>query len=52
MLMTENESFVDAGLIVSIGVDGSDYKELKRSVGLRAFALINGVLLWVTKSGK
>ncbi|KAL2091711.1 hypothetical protein ACEWY4_011509 [Coilia grayii] len=40
----------DAGIIVSISVDGSEYKELKRDTGLRAFALINGVLIWVTRT--
>ncbi|XP_063051835.1 low-density lipoprotein receptor-related protein 2 isoform X2 [Engraulis encrasicolus] len=42
----------DAGTIVSIGVDGSGYKEVKKDTGLRAFAVINGVLLWVTKTDR
>ncbi|XP_048099723.1 very low-density lipoprotein receptor isoform X2 [Alosa alosa] len=41
----------DAGIIGSMGLDGSGYKELRRSPGLRAFALVDGMLLWVTQSG-
>lgn len=50
--VTVISSIVDAGIIASIGLDGSGYRELRRSLGLRAFALINGELLWVaTQSG-
>ncbi|XP_062398823.1 prolow-density lipoprotein receptor-related protein 1 [Sardina pilchardus] len=41
---------IDAGIIASIGLDGSGYEELRRSPGLRAFALLDGVQLWVTQS--
>ncbi|XP_051551957.1 low-density lipoprotein receptor-related protein 2-like [Myxocyprinus asiaticus] len=43
--------WADMGLavIASVGVDGSGYKEIKTEEGLRAFALVNKVLVWITK---
>lgn len=39
------------GVIGSVRVDGTGYKEFKTGDGLTAFALNNGMLLWVTDSG-
>ncbi|RXN20541.1 very low-density lipo receptor-like protein [Labeo rohita] len=36
-------------VIGSVGVDGSGYKEIKTEEGLMAFALVNKVLVWITK---
>ncbi|XP_056110763.1 very low-density lipoprotein receptor [Rhinichthys klamathensis goyatoka] len=43
--------WADTGLAVigSVGIDGSGYKEIKTEGGLMAFALINKVLVWITK---
>uniref|UniRef100_A0A673HFV0 EGF-like domain-containing protein n=1 Tax=Sinocyclocheilus rhinocerous TaxID=307959 RepID=A0A673HFV0_9TELE len=43
--------WADTGLAVigSVGVDGSGYKEIKTEAGLMAFALVNKVLVWITK---
>lgn len=38
-------------MIGSVRVDGTGYKEFKTGDGLTAFALNNGMLLWVTDSG-
>lgn len=37
--------------IGSVSVDGSGYKEIKTEGGLIAFALVNKVLVWITKKG-
>ncbi len=37
--------------IGSVSVDGSGYKEIKTEGGLMAFALVNKVLVWITKKG-
>ncbi|XP_059404756.1 low-density lipoprotein receptor-related protein 2-like isoform X1 [Carassius carassius] len=37
------------GVIGSVGVDGSGYKEIKTEAGLMAFAVVNQVLVWITK---
>ncbi|KTF92133.1 hypothetical protein cypCar_00012920 [Cyprinus carpio] len=37
------------GVIGSVGVDGSGYKEIKTEAGLMAFAVVNKVLVWITK---
>ncbi|XP_039515822.1 low-density lipoprotein receptor-like isoform X2 [Pimephales promelas] len=54
LLLTDEGNKVywaDTGLaaIGSVGIDGSGYKEIKTEVGLMAFALINKVLVWITK---
>ncbi len=38
-------------VIGSVSVDGSGYKEIKTEGGLMAFALVNKVLVWITKKG-
>ncbi|XP_028852438.1 low-density lipoprotein receptor [Denticeps clupeoides] len=40
---------IGTGDIVSIRLDGTRYRELKTASGLKAFTLINNVLVWVTK---
>lgn len=40
-----------AGVIGSVRVDGSGYNEFTTGDGLTAFALSNGMLLWVTDRG-
>ncbi|XP_051537274.1 low-density lipoprotein receptor-related protein 2-like [Myxocyprinus asiaticus] len=44
-------NWADTGLavIASVGIDGSGYKEIKTEEGLRVFALVNKVLIWITK---
>ncbi|XP_073717280.1 vitellogenin receptor Yl [Misgurnus anguillicaudatus] len=37
------------GVIASVGIDGSGYKEIKTGGGLTAFGLVNKVPVWVTK---
>ncbi|KAF4113838.1 low-density lipoprotein receptor-related protein 1 [Onychostoma macrolepis] len=37
------------GVIGSVSVDGSGYMEIKTEGGLMAFALVNKVLVWITK---
>uniref|UniRef100_A0A672MN42 Low-density lipoprotein receptor-related protein 2-like n=1 Tax=Sinocyclocheilus grahami TaxID=75366 RepID=A0A672MN42_SINGR len=43
--------WADTGLAVigSVAIDGSGYKEIKTEEGLMAFALVNKVLVWITK---
>ncbi|XP_059405500.1 low-density lipoprotein receptor-related protein 2 isoform X3 [Carassius carassius] len=43
--------WADTGLAVigSVAIDGSGYKEIKTEEGLMAFALVNRVLVWITK---
>lgn len=39
-------------VIASVGTNGSGYTEIKTEEGLTAIALVNNVLVWVTKRGK
>ncbi|XP_010875197.2 low-density lipoprotein receptor-related protein 2 isoform X2 [Esox lucius] len=41
---------IGVGVISSVRIDGSGYKEFKTGDGLTAFALSNGLFIWVTKS--
>ncbi|XP_026096253.1 very low-density lipoprotein receptor isoform X2 [Carassius auratus] len=43
--------WADTGLAVigSVAIEGSGYKEIKTEEGLMAFALVNRVLVWITK---
>lgn len=45
------DSFPDLGVIGSVQLDGSGYKELKAGDGLAALALSDDMLLWMTVSG-
>lgn len=44
--------FLGLGVIGSVQLDGSGYKELKVGDGLAAVALSDDVLLWMTVTGK
>ncbi|XP_036454149.1 LOW QUALITY PROTEIN: low-density lipoprotein receptor-related protein 2 [Colossoma macropomum] len=37
------------GVVASVGLDGTDYKEIRTEEGLVTFTLANKVLVWVTK---
>ncbi|KAL7839110.1 hypothetical protein SRHO_G00257680 [Serrasalmus rhombeus] len=39
------------GVVASVGVDGTAYKEIRTEEGLVTFTLANKVLVWVTKRG-
>lgn len=47
-----NNVFSDTGVIASIGVDGSGYKEYKTGDGsLQSFAYGDNLLIWATLNG-
>lgn len=47
----EFDSFPDLGVIGSVQLDGSGYREVKAGAGLAAVALSDDTLLWMTATG-